>query len=232
MPAAHNGGHCLPEKHPGNAEKYAVKNTEQLPESVLAGKRLFFLGSSITLGTCSLQESFVDYLVRRNAIEAVKDAVSGTTLVDSGDDSYIGRLKKAGCSVRPDYFVCQLSTNDAWQKVPLGRMSTTGEYDVHEVTGAIEYILSYVKDIWGCGAVFYTNPKYHSEAYGNMVLRLHELQERWGFGLISMWDDASFNGISEAERELYMYDAVHPTRAGYREWWTPYFEKALFRIMY
>ena len=29
------------------------------------------------------------------------------------------------------------------------------------------------------------------------------------------------------QRELYMADLIHPTKAGYREWWTPVFEKAL-----
>ena len=37
--------------------------------------------------------SFVDYISYRNGCEYVKEAVSGTTLVDNGKTSYIQRMK-------------------------------------------------------------------------------------------------------------------------------------------
>ena len=44
-----------------------------------------------------------------------------------------------------------------------------------------------------------------------------------------MWDDKHFN-YSENERQLYMVDDIHPTRAGYKLSWLPEFEKALTDI--
>lgn len=36
------------------------------------------------------------------------------------------------------------------------------------------------------------------------------------------YSNKEFNNISAEERSLYMADNIHPTKAGYLEWWTPY----------
>lgn len=76
-------------KMPGNAEKYSLENIEPLENSPLEGKRICYLGSSVTLGLYSMDVSFADYISYRNGCEYVKEAVSGTTLVDNGKTSYI-----------------------------------------------------------------------------------------------------------------------------------------------
>ena len=57
--------------------------------------------------------------------------------------------------------------------------------------------------------------------------RLLELQEKWGIGVLNLWSDDGFNTIPDADRALYMFDPVHPTKAGYREWWCPEMERQL-----
>ena len=47
-------------KMPGNAEKYSLENVEPLENSPLEGKRICYLGSSVTLGLYSMDVSFVD----------------------------------------------------------------------------------------------------------------------------------------------------------------------------
>lgn len=59
---------------------------------------MIFLGSSVTYGAASQGVSFADFIARRNGCEAIKEAVSGTTLVDNGSDSYVSRLKADECS--------------------------------------------------------------------------------------------------------------------------------------
>jgi lysophospholipase L1-like esterase len=214
----------------GNNEKYAVENVEEQTNSLLAGKRICFLGSSVTYGAASMGESFVDFLRKRDGIVATKDAVSGTTLVDQGTDSYIERLKKLDKNMELDLFVCQLSTNDATQNKFLGNISDSKDlnaFDKSTITGAIEYIIAYSQETWDCPVVFYTNPQYDNENYQKMVERLLQLQQKWDIGVINMWDNPEFNQISEKERTLYMADAIHPTKAGYLLWWTPYMEKYL-----
>lgn len=109
-------------RHPGNAEKYALDQVVEQEIEELNGKKIIFLGSSVTYGASSKGVSFVDYIGKRNHIKIVKEAVSGTTLVDENADSYISRMKKIK-EEDVDIFICQLSTNDATQKKELGAVS-------------------------------------------------------------------------------------------------------------
>lgn len=221
------------QKLPGNAETYAVENVEPLPSNPLAGKHILYLGSSVTYGASSLQTSFVEYIAKRNDTTYQKEAVSGTTLVDEGVDSYISRLQKADPNESFDLFVCQLSTNDATQKKPLGTVSASGaqEFDISTVCGAVEHIITYVRETWNCPVVFYTNAYYDSEEYAAMVEALYEIAEKYDIGIIDLYTDRAFNDIDEAQRALYMADSIHPTKAGYLEWWTPVFENKLKEVI-
>ncbi len=60
-----------------------------------------------------------------------------------------------------------------------------------------------------------------------MVALLGEISRKWEVMVIDMWNDSDFNSIDQNQRGLYMADSIHPTQAGYLEWWTPYFEQAL-----
>ena len=75
------------------------------------GKRIVFLGSSVTYGSAANGISFADIICEKNGYEMIKEAVSGTTLVDEDDSSYVSRLRRIKAD-RVDLFICQLSTND------------------------------------------------------------------------------------------------------------------------
>ncbi len=75
------------------------------------------------------------------------------------------------------------------------------------------------------------SPRYGSERYQQMVDLLLRVQDKWGIQLIDMWDDASFNDISDERRSLYMADDIPPTKAGYLEWWLPHFEQGLEDVL-
>lgn len=208
----------------GNSDEYSVENVSPLEDSPLEGANILYLGSSVTYGASSLQTASPEYIARRNSTTYVKEAVSGTTLTD-GVNSYISRLKSHGSGESYDLFVCQLSTNDASQNRPLGALDS---YDTGTVCGAINTIIDYAKDMWGCPVVFYTNAYYNSEAYAQMVEALNDIAAMRGIYIIDMYSDGEFNDISAEEYELYMADEIHPTRAGYLEWWTPYMEAGLY----
>lgn len=218
------------QNHAGNTEEYFPKNAGTNPESPLQGKNICFLGSSVTLGTGALENSFVEVLAQRNGFEFYKEAVSGTTLVDTDDTSYISRLKALDSDMQFDLFVCQLSTNDASDGSPLGAIGDSKElddFDTQTVAGAIEYIIGYAQETWSCPVVFYTGSYYDKPEYGQMVELLLKIQEKWDIGVIDMWHDTDFNSITDEERSLYMVDGVHPTMAGYLRWWSPYMEDYL-----
>lgn len=218
---------------PGNAKEYAPETVAFLPESPLTGRHIIFLGSSVTYGAAAKGVSFAEYIVVRNGCTVTKEAVSGTTLTDGGLDSYVARLKTIR-DAKADLFVCQLSTNDASQKKPLGTVTDSfdpSSFDTHTVAGAIEWIIAYAKDKWNCPVVFYTNPHYDSKAYADMQELLIGIAEKWDIDVIDFWEDETFNTITPEQRSLYMADPIHPTQAGYRDWWTPYMEKFFFEVI-
>ncbi len=228
---------------PGNDKKYNVENLAKHAPNVLNGKTILFLGSSVTYGAASQAQSFVELFRDLDGVNAVKEAVSATTLTDKtspfallitgNGGSYISRMKRVR-NKQFDCVVCQLSTNDATMKMPLGEISPVtflSGFDTKTVTGAIEYIISYCQDRWQCPVVFYTGSYYESAEYSAMVKRLHELQDKWGVGIIDMYTDEAFNAIDKADYDLYMHDPIHPTKAGYVNWWFPKMEESLIRIM-
>ena len=222
-------------KLPGNAESYGMDTLEELENSPLKGKKVLFLGSSVTYGSASLREGIPEYFAVRFGCEVTKEAVSGTTLTDDKTSSYVHRLQtKVDPAEDYSLVVVQLSTNDASKSKPLGEIAegfALSEFDTHTVTGAMEYIIAYCRETWDCPVVFFTGSRYDSEAYAVMVQRLTELRDKWGIGVLDLWHDDAFNAISDAERQLYMNDNIHPTKAGYREWWCPEMEAQLLEYL-
>ena len=215
----------------GNADRYAVSQVKPSGDETLKGKTVIFLGSSVTYGAASLGESFADDLSARLQCNVVKEAVSGTTLSTTSPNSYVTRLDNIKTR-QADLFICQLSTNDASQKKPLGEVTDSErmeDFDTDTVAGAMEYIIAYAKDKWNCPVAFYTNPKYDSTEYAAMVELLYQIRDKWGISVIDLWTELP--EITEEERALYMADAIHPTRAGYLERWTPVMEKDIIEMM-
>ncbi len=218
----------------GNYGEYSLKNTVTNEDSHLKGKTVIFLGSSVTFGYGSFGISFADYLEKTDGVIAVKEAVSGTTLVDIKSNSYVSRMKNINKNIQAEAFVCQLSTNDATKEMPLGEISDSfnlNDFDTQTIAGAIEYIIAFAKDTWDCPVIFYTQAKYESEHYGKMVDLLLEIQKKWDITVIDFWNDEAINNITDEQKEIYLIDHIHPTKAGYKEWWLPVFQKTLNEVI-
>lgn len=199
----------------------------------LKGKTVIFLGSSVTYGSAANGVSFADFLEKEDGIISVKEAVSGTTLVDGDSSSYVSRMKTINKSIKADAFVCQLSTNDASLKKPLGEVSESfdaSDFDTQTVAGAIEYIISYAQKTWKCPVIFYTGTKYDSELYGRMVDLLLEIQKKHNIGVLDLWNSEEMNAVSGDDYKYYMANGIHPNYEGYRRWWTPQFRKYLAKL--
>ncbi len=204
----------------GNSSKYNIENVEEITNSPIKEKSVLFLGSSVTKGYGSCGTSFADYFAEKYDIFYLKEAVSGTTIAHKDETSYSERMSRNHHgSIHYDAIVCQLSTNDATQNIP-----------IDEVKAGINSILHNAKAMWDCPVIFFTNPRYDSEPYEKMVEALYEIQkenEEYDIIIIDLWNDREFNDITEEERKLYMLDEIHPTKAGYLEWWLPKFEKII-----
>ena len=225
--------HILGVFAPGNSSRYSLKNVEPLADSPLAGKKIVFLGSSVTAGMGSLGTSFVDYLEKMDGIVAVKEAKSGTTLVDEDDSSYVSRLEDVNEDA-VDALVVQLSTNDATRDKPLGEISDSRQredFDTSMIIGAMEAIIARADERWGCPVIFYTGTWFDNELYGEMVEALYKLQEKWGIEIIDLWNNEEMRQVEPELYERYMRDEIHPTRQGYLEWWTPVIRQRLCEIL-
>lgn len=220
---------------PGNAKKYSFDSIEKIEGSKLEDKNVCILGSSVVYGMYANQDSVGEYIAKRFGCNLTKEAVSGTTLADVDQKSYISRMKKnIGSDKSYDLFICQLSTNDASKDIPLGNIVNSqnkDDFDVLTVTGAISYIICYANEMYDCPIVFFTGSYYENDNYAKMVKRLYELQEVYDFEIIDLYTNTEFNDISADEYKLYMYDSIHPTRAGYRDWWGPEIEKRINEII-
>jgi lysophospholipase L1-like esterase len=196
-------------------------------------KNIIFLGSSVTYGDDGW--SMCEYVRQELDCNVTKWAVPGTTLADVSDDSYVSRLKKQiDTHERCDCFVCQLSTNDASGDLPLGEISSSkniDNLDLSTVIGAIEYIISRVTEKWKCPIFFYTGTYMENDKYQTMVDALIELEKKWKFEIIDLWNDPQMRAIDTVEYSKYMKDPVHPNKIGYNEWWGPKFIKALSGIL-
>ena len=159
----------------------------------LKEKTIVFLGSSVTYGSASGGYSMCEYVVEKTEAKVEKWAVSGTTLADMNENSYVYRLKKQiDSQEKCDLFICQLSTNDAVQGVSMGEISGSDNedcFDTSTVVGAIEYIIFRVKNKWNCPMAFYTGTFFESERYQEMVNLLLQLQKKWDFDVIDLWND-------------------------------------------
>ena len=188
----------------------------------------YFLGSSVTYGSATNGVSFVDLLPKSLDCSVIKNAVSGTTLVDNGSSSYVQRLRQFPKNSTVEHLVVQLSTNDASQNKALGTVSTNGTttYDTSTIIGAIEDIISYAKSTWNCDVTFYTNPYYNNEKYETMIDALYEIQEKWNIGIIDFYNYKDMTALDSATLSSYMSDAIHPNTKGY-EWMTAEFTKYL-----
>lgn len=180
----------------------------------LKGKTVLFLGSSVTYGFASGGVSFADLMAERCGINCIKEAVSGTTLADINEESYVSRLKGVDPSLRLDLFVCQLSTNDA---------HAPRNIDIADVEKAIRFILDYVKTTFACPIVFYTGTYFENERYVAMIDLLYRLQKEYDFYILDLFHDEEMRSVSSDDYARYMKDPIHPTLEGYEKWWTPKF---------
>ena len=207
------------------------------PSDPLAGLNIIWLGSSVTYGAQSGGHYSMVDAIQDNHPGTVceKYAISATTLVNEKEDSYVGRMKLISKDETPDLFVVQLSTNDATTGKPMGEVSDStdpADFDDTTIAGAIEKIISYVKETFGCPVVFYTGTYIEKEGYDEMVDLLLQIQEKWGIGVVDMYHNEEMTALYGTDLyNEYMHDEIHPFRKGYVEWWTPVIEEYLTEFL-
>ena len=217
---------------------YVVPEAEEIdPADPLSGKTILWIGSSVTYGAhAGGHYSMVDAVRNLHpALTCEKYAISATTLVNGGEDSYVARLKRIPKSKTPDLIVVQLSTNDATTNKPFGEIAEgtdIADFDDTTIAGAIETIIAYARDTFNCPVCFYTGAYCEKENYPEMVQLLLDIQEKWDIGVIDLFNNPEMTAVYGTELyDGYMFDEVHPNRAGYVEWWAPVIDAYLTEYM-
>ena len=191
-----------------------------LAASATTAPAYYFLGSSVTFGARTKGVSFPEIIAKDNGWTCVKEAVGGTTLVDSDKTSYIQRMiTNFAPSVQMTHLIVQLSTNDATQDKPLGTISTSknlADFDKTTIIGAMEYIIAYADQTWHSPVTFFTNPNFGNSDYEKMIAALYELQAKWGVGIIDFYNYKNMAPLDETTLKSYMGDSIHPIAEGYQ----------------
>ena len=217
---------------------YVIPEKQEIdPEDPLSGKTILWIGSSVTYGAhAGGHYSMVDAVQDLHpALTCEKYAISATTLVNTGEDSYVGRLKRIPVEKEPDLIVVQLSTNDATTNKPFGEISDStdiADFDDSTIAGAIETIIAYARDTYNCPVAFYSGSFCEKENYAEMVQLLLDIQKKWDICVIDLFHNEEMTALYGTDLyHTYMFDEVHPTRAGYVEWWTPVIDAELTEYM-
>lgn len=216
----------------------AVPEQEEIVEGdPLSGKTILWIGSSVTYGAQAAGHySMVDAVEDLHpAAVCEKYAISATTLVNDSESSYVNRLMLIPRDHHADLVVVQLSTNDATTGKPFGTVGESfdmKDFDDKTIAGAIETIIAYARDTFGCPVVFYTGTFCDKENYAEMVQLLHEIESKWGIGVIDMFNNEEMTALYRTPQyDVWMGDEVHPHKAGYVEWWTPVIDTYLVEYM-
>lgn len=218
----------------GNKDEFGPNESYLDKNSNLNNKRILFLGSSITYGAAAKGNSFVEFLNKEYGVDTIKEAQSGTTLAGKQKSSYVERLKSnVSTDNKLDAFVCQLSTNDARFNKAIGSISESysiNDFDTETIIGAIEFIISYIKENWDCPIVFYTCIRDKDPYYEFLINKLLEIKNKWDIHIIDVWGDKIINKLAKDDKTM-MADDAHPTQKGYRYLYTPIFSEKLNDIL-
>ena len=252
-----------------NDVQYDVSNVEEIPGSYLKDKKIYWLGSSVTYGASSEGQSMADFIAKRSGCTSVKEAVSGTTLLNdgltqnTGAKSYVNRLITSTAFDKEeeiDAFVCQISTNDCTNDRlnKRGRITPDDyieldDFNVATSLGAVEYIIAYVMETWGCPVYFYSG-SYFSDGsnkaqrqnnnplgseYAKFIGQVQQIADKWDnyydyhVQVIDLYNDEDFNDLaSDKYYNWAINDPIHPRKAGYSQWWSPYIQNFLEKDLY
>lgn len=217
----------------GNQKEYSLDNVSLDEKSFLQGKKIAFLGSSVTYGLAAKGVSFVDYLAKKDGVDVYKSAISGTTLAGNDRRSYIQRYKE---EVKPkgpyDLLVVQLSTNDSRYDKKLGEITAknSGPFDETTTLGALEAILQDAKSNLKVPVLVFTCLRDADDEYQILREKLFELQNKWNFEILDLWNNSELRQKT-AEMADVMVDDVHATQKGYLKLWLPLFENKIKDIL-
>lgn len=218
----------------GNRSQYNPSQTEKT-DSALIDQSIVFVGSNLVTGSKASGDSFVEYLRQSHGINAVVYGKDGASLVERGANSIPAMIRTIPTeNANPRMILCEVPYIDGTGYSRIGQITDgyfNDQYDTKSVIGAMEFIISYSQDTWGCPVVFYTCQPNDNTHYAKIVDAVLKVADKWNIEVIDFYHDEGMV-LDDRQQALYMATDSCPTKAGYKELYTPRFEEFLLKKIY
>lgn len=211
-----------------NERGYDVK------ETVLTGKKILFTGGSITEAYCERENKRRDIsygwasrIGEYNQMTWITTARGGASISNCRGDNTILNQLKSKQNYSYDIILLQGGTNDAWDSVPVGTLTSgfasADSYDLSTFAGGLEATISFAKehfpDAWIAYNITFRLPLATQGRMSDMseyVSLIQEACDKWGVPYLDMYHDDDLNDLLEVGTSTrYLSDHIHPNSPAY-----------------
>ncbi len=206
----------------GNSRRYDLSSAPSFQDSILRGRRVIWLGSSLSCGRKADGSTAASWLEAMSGCVIAADlSAEGSRLCTDVHNSGIARLRALASSVREaDILIVELGDADV---SPLGRITEGFDRfacDTKTVLGAAEYIISFAREMFRCDVCFFTPYAKNNPSLRLLIEKMRTVKDKWECGLLDL-GTLDPQALSPGERKLYFAGKNDLTRAGYRDWLMP-----------
>lgn len=197
--------------HPGNDRKYDPASTPCQPDDGLAGKRIIWLGSSLTAGRKAQNTGLPAYMeAMYRTVTAADLSVAGSPLTDIVQNSGIARLRSLAKDLHEaDLLVCELDEACFRDRGELTASADRFACDLSTGFGAVQYVISFTREMFHCPVFFWASFWDPSGTFGDTVSAVCEN----GTGFCRLED--LLPAPAEAD-EICFFSSSELTKAGIR----------------
>ena len=145
--------------HPGNDRQYDPNNAPADPGSFLKDKKVIWLGSSLSSGPRTQSTPLSAYMEAMYGTKTAADlSVYGSPLTDIVQNSGIARLRRlASENTEADLLICELDESCLKDRGEVSRDQDRFSLDTKTGFGAMQYIISFTREMFRCPVFFWTS---------------------------------------------------------------------------
>lgn len=207
-------------------------------DSVLRGKRILFIGDSITGGSYDVMhpstgKAYAGRIAVSTGAEVVNCSVGGATITPQTDKSWLHDQLTSQKGEDFDVIVIHAGGNDAKRGVGIGTPLSTPSDRINTFAAHFQYLIATAKEQHPNAKLFYIaafqRPSYKfdiSEYYA----MAKQICEQYDVHYIDLYNHEELNAKLMADKTFYFPDLVHPTTQGY-DIITPYVQGEIEQVM-
>lgn len=200
---------------------------------------LYSDGDSIAYGTGSSGYSYSALFAQNHALKLKNNAVGGGTLASETAGVY-HIAESVIQNVNPSYDIIFLEggINDYYRSAPLGEIKEDeNEFDINTTCGALQIMLSYVKENCPDSKVYFISVHKTLGAdkanklglsYEDYKARIDEICKKYNISVIDCYNSDFDLSLTTTRNSVYPDgDGIHPTLQGYIKYYLPLIEQSV-----